>query len=124
MEEKRKFVINTDSERSDWEIVEKGFLENYQTEKRKTHYPSDSEFGIENIDKQGKVKRIFDAFIDDDRIDYASKKKRYHEIVDFEVIIDWKTVERFTGNFVDALKYIKDFWEKAKKAEMESDKTW
>ena len=113
--EKRKFIISSDSERRDWEIYEEGHLidvfgEGFNKGKGIKH-PSDSIFAIEDLDKNGKIKGIFDAFIGEEELKLAQRKKRFKEVVDFVVLIDGKEEDRFRGTFIDALEYIKKFFE-------------
>ena len=110
--EKRILFIDLDSERRAWEIYEKNHIIDLYPKKSKFYMPDDSIFGMENVlRKTGEIKGIFDANIGDINIKYAQSKKRFKEVADFVVLIDSKEREIFTGTFIDALEYIKKFFE-------------
>lgn len=114
--EKRKFIISSDSERRDWEIYEEGHVVDIFGEgfNKNLKHPYDGVFGIEEIDKDGKIKGLFDAGIFDEDIRKAENKRRFRERAEFVVMIDGKEKERFEGTFIDALKYIKRFFDEGK----------
>ena len=112
----RKIIISTDTERRDWEIYEESHVIDIYGEgfNKNLKHPYDGVFGIEEIDKDGKIKGLFDAGIFDEDIKKAENKRRFWERAEFVVIIDGKEKERFEGTFIDALKYIRKFFKKVK----------
>ena len=102
------YIIDTDTERSDWEIIKEGY--NRQSGK----IPCDLIFAKERLDRDDKILWLFDSWIFDEDIRKAEKKGRFRERAEFVVIIDGKEKERFKGTFIDALKYIKRIFTECK----------
>jgi hypothetical protein len=64
-------------------------------------------------DKSGKIVLIFDESAKTTQIKYYKDNERFQEVCDFDVITyDDKPVGSFTGSFIDALIYIKNFQDK------------
>jgi hypothetical protein len=99
-----KYIIDIDSERSDWEIIKEGY------DRRSGKIPKDIIFAKERIDKNGKLLWVFDAGFLDEYSEKPKTKKRFKEVAEFTVVIDEKEKGKFTGTFLDALEYVKKFW--------------
>jgi hypothetical protein len=64
-------------------------------------------------DKSGKIVLIFDESVTSKNLKRYKDNERFQEVCDFDVITyNDKPVESFTGTFIDALIYIKNFQDK------------
>ena len=104
-----RYIIDTDTERSDWGIIKEGY--NHESGK----ISSDLIFAKERLDRDDKILWLFDSWIFDEDIKKAEKKMSFRERAEFVIMIDGKEKERFEGTFIDALKYLKRFFTDYKK---------
>ncbi|MDR2906270.1 MAG: hypothetical protein LBU73_10010 [Helicobacteraceae bacterium] len=64
-------------------------------------------------DRSGKICYIFDSGARTTQIKYYKDNERFQEVCDFDVVTyNDKPVGSFTGSFIDALIYIKNFDDK------------
>lgn len=98
--ELRKFDIEFDSFLGEWHINLKGYNGDKIGNYSRLISPI---IHIEN----SRIVHIFDIFISDKTIKNANNDKLMQEVCEFEVLIHKTFKEKFSGTFVDALKYIK-----------------